>query len=288
MLGGGAATLLAAILLAAVLLAAVLAACASPTLPAPTTPDSTSPTSATSSTGAPITSPASVSAGGPTSGPTTVPTVPTVPVSATAVISPIPDSQWARIVAAGAWRVGQCPGTQATYRRVEVPYLGYDGQPHRGVLVVNADVAHDTAAIFEQIYAAGFPIYSIRPIEEFGGSDLLSEEANNTSSFNCREQSEANSPAANSPHANGRAIDINPVQNPWIQPRTGVWEPAAGTIWATASRRVPTYQRAGVILPSGPVYAAFTARGWTWSGWGSSKDYMHFDTGYPSVAKAGH
>jgi len=197
------------------------------------------------------------------------------PASAQAVVTRVGDAQWARIVAAGMARTG-CPLGQSDLRRVEVNHWTFDGAVQRGVLVVNKDVAADVAAVFTALYEARYPIRQMRPLEEFGGDNEKSMAADNTAAFNCRTAAQTNAPIALSPHANGRAIDINPVENPWQDPRcTPCWSP------------VDTYgtTRAGpgVVTEGDVVWTAFTQQGWTWQDI-KVKDYMHFDTGYPSVA----
>ena len=98
---------------------------------------------------------------------------------------------------------------------------------HRGTITVNRDVARDIIRAFNTIASQRFPIRQVVPIENYGGWDITSERADNTSGFNCRKPSEGNAPVASSPHANGRAIDIDPWENPWIQPSD--WD--VGTGW---------------------------------------------------------
>jgi hypothetical protein len=176
------------------------------------------------------------------------------------------------MLAAGMWRPG-CPMTRETLRRVEVNHYGFDGAVHRGVLVVNADVAESVTRIFSRLFEERFPIRQMVPLEAFGGDNEASMAADNTAAYNCRRPSQANAPAAKSPHANGRAIDVNPVENPWVDPRCDCWRPVStfGT-----SRKGP-----GVVVPGGPAWTAFTDEGWIWQDI-DTPDYMHFDTGYPS------
>ena len=126
--------------------------------------------------------------------------------------------------AAGVVRSG-CPAGRQDLRRIEVNFHGWDGAIERGVLVVNRDVADDVAEIFTDIFDAGFPIRSMKPIEEFGGDDNASMAADNTSAYNCRSAAQANAAAGDSPHANGRAVDINPRENPWLDPRCDCFMP---------------------------------------------------------------
>jgi len=204
--------------------------------------------------------------------PTSSQSRPPVAVTAAAVITALPPAQWQRIVAVGAWHPG-CPVTGADLRRVEVNFHGFDRAVHRGVLVVNADVATSVAAIFTQLFDRGFPIHRMEPIEAFGGDDNASMAADNTSAYNCRSAAQANAPAALSPHANGRAVDVNPYENPWVDPRCGCFQPDAHY----------GHQRsgAGVITRGGPAWTVFIRAGWIWQD-NATIDYQHFDTGYPS------
>lgn len=188
------------------------------------------------------------------------------------VIDPVPMAQWRAMTRAGMVRIG-CPMTRADLRRVEVNFHTFDGEVARGVLVVNRDVAADVAEIFSEIFRSGFRIHAMRPIEAYGGDDNASMAANNTSAYNCRSAAQANSNAADSPHANGRAIDINPVQNPWLDPRCDCFMPTSEFAARTPGK--------GKILRGGPVWKAFTRRGWIWQDLATA-DYQHFDTGYPS------
>lgn len=207
--------------------------------------------------------------------PETTPTVTTPapePVTADPQVKRLPDDQWRAMQQAGVIRAG-CPATRADLRRVEVNFHTFGGGVRRGVLVVNRDVAREVAAIFRDIFDAGFPMRSMRPIEQFDGDDNASMAANNTSAYNCRQAGQANSAAADSPHANGRAIDINPVQNPWLDPRCDCFMPTARFAQRTPGR--------GKILRGGAVWRAFTKRGWIWQDL-QTPDFQHFDTGFPS------
>jgi len=175
-------------------------------------------------------------------------------------------------MASGAWHAG-CPATQRTLRQVKVNFHGFDGFVHRGVLVVNADVAAQVAQIFTALFDHGYPIHRMVPIEAYNGDDNASMAADNTSAYNCRNATQANAPAADSPHANGRAIDVNPFENPWVDDRCHCFRP--DTYYGT-HRSGPA-----VIVKGGLVWSVFTAMGWTWQD-NASIDYQHFDTGYPS------
>ena len=211
-----------------------------------------------------------------TPGATQVPSTNTPgPARADAAIRRIPDKQWAAMRATGVVRPG-CPATRGDLRRVEVNFHNFRGEVRRGVLVVNADVADDVSAIFTEVFESGFRIRSMRPIEVFGGDDNASMAADNTSAYNCRSQAQANSNAMDSPHANGRAVDINPRENPWLDPRCDCFMPTAEHAARTPGK--------GKILKGGRVWRAFTKRDWIWQDL-ATPDYQHFDTGYPSQAR---
>ncbi len=192
--------------------------------------------------------------------------------SVDAAVKEITDAQWSRMVAADLWRKG-CPDVRDQLRRVEMNYVGFDGKVHRGVLVVNADVTAGVVRVFTKLFEERFPIRRMEPMEAYGGDLNSSLRADNTSAFNCRRPDQINAPFKESPHANGRAIDINPLENPWKDLRTKNWSPSAKYAARTGGK--------GKILEGGPVWRAFTAERWIWQDI-KVPDYMHFDTGYPS------
>lgn len=199
-------------------------------------------------------------------------TPPDHPEGADAVLTTVPSSQWQQMVEAGMWRPG-CPATRTDLRRVEVNHHRFDGTVARGVLVVNRDVAPTVADIFTRLYDAGFPIRRMVPVERYDGDANASLAADNTSAYNCRRPDQINAPPKASPHANGRAIDINPRENPWRDLRCDCWFPTA--------RTAPREPGPGVILKGGLVWRLFTREDWVWQNI-DVPDYMHFDTGYPS------
>ncbi|MFF9136695.1 M15 family metallopeptidase [Streptomyces albogriseolus] len=207
----------------------------------------------------------------PTSSPSATPSPSPTP-SLDAAIKEITDAQWSRMTAAGLWRKG-CPDVRDQLRRVEMNYVGFDGKVHRGVLVVNADVTASVVRIFTKLFEERFPIRRIQPMEDYDGDLDASLADDNTSAFNCRRPDQINAPFRESPHANGRAIDINPYENPWINMRTKKWSPSAEYAARTEGK--------GKILKDGPVWRAFIEEGWVWQDI-KVPDYMHFDTGYPS------
>lgn len=206
-------------------------------------------------------------------GPPTVPAATAATAaSADPVIRKITKAEWRRMVEVGMAGPA-CPVQRRNLRRIEINHVNFAGEVKRGAIVVRGDVAASVTRIFTRLFEKRFPIHRMTPVERWGGSDRRSMKANNTSAYNCRRPGEANSPSRKSPHANGRAIDINPIQNPWLNPRSGVWEPSG-----TYRKRT---EGPGKILEGGLVWRLFTREGWIWQNI-ATPDYQHFDTGYPS------
>jgi hypothetical protein len=218
------------------------------------------------------TEPPEPSGGSEPSAPTETSRARTEPQTANAVVQQIPDRQWKRIVEVGAWRPG-CPVGRSDLRRVRVNYVNFAGKVRRGTLVVNRDVAASISRVFTRLFEERFPIRRMLPVERYGGDVNVSLSADNTSAYNCRQPSQINAPVLESPHANGRAIDINPRENPWVDLRCDCWLPSP-----EHRRRTPGK---GKILRGGLVWRLFEDEGWIWQNI-DVPDYMHFDTGYPS------
>ena len=186
-----------------------------------------------------------------------------IPFSAT--VSPVTAAQlrW-------SYRPG-CPVVPAQLRRVRLRYWGFDGASHIGSLVVNESVTRDIVSVFRRLYGERFPIRRMQPIDAYHGSDPLSMAADNTSAFNCR-YAVAPGPKQWSAHAYGLAIDVNPVENPYLE--GGKVRPAAGKPYLDRSRARP-----GMALAGGALVRAFAAVGWLWGGrWTGSPDYQHFSS----------
>jgi hypothetical protein len=158
-------------------------------------------------------------------------------------------------------------------RRVDLDYVDFQGRIRRGHLIVNADTAASVARIFSRLFEARFPIRRMQGVERYDGDTLRSLRADNTSAYNCRRADQINAPFSASPHANGRAVDINPRENPWMDLRCDCWSPSA--------RHAARTPGPGKVRKGGIVWRAFVGEGWVWQNI-DVPDYMHFDTGYPS------
>jgi hypothetical protein len=168
----------------------------------------------------------------------------------------------------GSYRAG-CPVGPAQLRRLTLSYIGFDGRSHRGSIIVNAAVVAAVEHVFARLYAERFPIRHMEPVADYGGSDNRSMAADNTSGFNCRYAVAAGAKQW-SEHAYGEAIDVNPVENPYV---------FEGTVLPPAGRRYAdrSLVRPGMAVAGGELVGAFTAVGWGWGGaWAGSPDYQHF------------
>jgi hypothetical protein len=184
----------------------------------------------------------------------------------TATVEPLPKGirAWMNGV---SWRPG-CPVPLRDLRLVKLRYWGFDRRAHMGRLVVHADVAWKVVRIFRRLYEVSFPIRQMRLVDYYGADDRTSMEHDNTSAFNCRWR--AGQPGVWSQHAYGRAIDVNPVENPYVW--SGGVSPWNGAPYVDRSDR-----RRGMIFHGDAVWWAFRTRSWEWGGdWTSVKDYQHF------------
>ncbi len=160
----------------------------------------------------------------------------------------------------------QCPSFDAL-RLVSVRHHGFSGDMRVGELVVHRDVAGEVVQIFSELFHVGFAIERMQRIDWFGGSDARSMQANNSSAFNFRR---IHGTSVLSHHALGLAIDLNPVQNPWV--RGDRVDPEAGRAYLA---RDPSVK--GMIVESGPVVQTFLSYGWHWGGhFDGMLDYHHF------------
>lgn len=169
------------------------------------------------------------------------------------------------------WHPG-CPVGFSQLRALTVTHWGFDGRVHTGQLVVNAQVAQPLARVFRRLYELRFPIRDLRLADAYRQQQAFDV----SDAFECRQA--VPSPCTGgtgtghwSMHAYGEAIDLNPVENPYVG--CGMTRDAASRPYLDRSRLRP-----GMVTPA--VVAAFRSIGWGWGGaWsGSTKDYMHFSS----------
>lgn len=157
-------------------------------------------------------------------------------------------------------------------RYVKIRYIDFDGKAQNGELICNQKIAQDLVEIFSELYDRQYPLASVRLVDDFGGDDLASMEADNTSCFNFREVTSSGGGRHKlSLHAYGLAVDLNPLYNPYV--KKGKILPQSAKPYANRKHANP-YR----IDHEDLAYQLFTSHGFTWGGdWKSLKDYQHFE-----------
>ncbi|HEX2128893.1 MAG TPA: M15 family metallopeptidase [Solirubrobacterales bacterium] len=171
-------------------------------------------------------------------------------------------------IVGSSWERG-CPVGLDKLRLLRLDHIGFDGDVHRGRLVVHARYDDRIIAVFRRLFRIGYPIRRMELIDRYGADDRRSMAADNTSAFNCRFVAGT---SRWSMHAYGKAIDINPVENPYVS--GSHVSPPAGEPFADRSR-----DARGMLHAGDEVVEAFARKaGWEWGGaWpGTTKDYQHF------------
>ncbi|MDP9847771.1 M15 family metallopeptidase [Streptosporangium lutulentum] len=213
------------------------------------------------SVSAPV-SPSAPPAPAPSAEPTTASPTPTGPPKFSAEVSRVTRKQLPY-----SWRPG-CPVPVGDLRLITMSYWGFDDKPHTGEMVVNKDATDAVITVFGRLYGWRWPIYKMQLVDAYKASDFDSIDADNTSAFNCRP---AEGSSSWSEHAYGRAVDLNPRENPYRF--------ANGTLSHKNARKFGTrpLDAPGVINPGDRVVKAFAKVGWGWGGvWAGAKDFQHF------------
>jgi D-alanyl-D-alanine carboxypeptidase len=166
-----------------------------------------------------------------------------------------------------SWHAG-CPVSLNQLRLIRATHWGFDGRVHQGRLVVHQDVSSAVVGVLRRLYRDHVAIRRMVLIDSYGASDYRSIEADNTSAFNCRY---VDGTTRWSNHAYGKAIDINPIENPYVGSSGTTSHPAS----VPYLRRTPARQ--GMAVEGGALVAAFDTAGWGWGGrWSGARDYQHF------------
>jgi hypothetical protein len=169
------------------------------------------------------------------------------------------------------WHPG-CPVGLDDLRHVQVRYWDFKGRIRSGPLIVHEMLARDVLGVFHRLFRAGFRIHRIKLPPAYRPSkpgDYWHSTVNRTAAFNCRPAT--GNPGSLSHHSYGWAIDINPLQNPYVAPDGSVLRRAAKP-YVDRRRHEP-----GMVHADDVVVRAFARIGWEWGGdWTTLKDYMHF------------
>jgi len=171
------------------------------------------------------------------------------------------------------WQPG-CPVPLSDLRLLTVSYHGFDGLSHTGELVVNDAAAAPLARVFHQLYLLHFPIRHMSVSDSYGPEPSRPTDGDISGSFECRQAAPSpcvggNGTGSWSEHAYGEAVDLNPLENPYV---------GCGRSRDPASRPYFDRSRHRRGMVTAAVVRAFRSIGWGWGGsWsGSTKDYMHF------------
>src|SRR5262245_37995021 len=179
-----------------------------------------------------------------------------------ATVAPVP----AAVAARSSWQPA-CPVTLADLRYVTVSFWGFDNRAHSGELLVHRDAAQPFVGVFRTLFADRYPIEEMRVTSRADLDAPVTGDGNNTSAFACRP---TRGSTKWSEHAFGKAVDVNPFQNPYHNGARVL--PELATSYLNRANLRP-----GMITPGGPVATAFGRIGWAWGGlWHQPVDYMHF------------
>jgi hypothetical protein len=180
-----------------------------------------------------------------------------------------------RMLKGNSWKPS-CPVGLSQLRYLRIKYMDFEGRTQTGEMIVHADVARSVIEIFDELYEIKYPIHKMKLVSDFKGKDFASIEADNTSALNCRPITGNSKKWSN--HAYGKAIDINPIANPYIARNGHISHPKS------LKYRKRVHQRGGgnadkaMLLKQDKATKIFEKYGWKWGGdWNSIKDYQHFE-----------
>jgi poly-gamma-glutamate synthesis protein (capsule biosynthesis protein) len=171
-------------------------------------------------------------------------------------------------IVGSSWHSG-CPVPIRKLRVVRVSIHKFDGSARRGRMIINRREAHHVVTVMHKLWRADYPIRRMRLVDAYGADDDRSLAADNTSAFNCRYVAGT---TRWSMHAYGLAIDLNPVENPYVS-GSHVSPPKGAKYADRCCHRA-------IVHAGDVVVRAFASVGWGWGGsWaGSTKDYQHFSS----------
>lgn len=177
-----------------------------------------------------------------------------------------------RIIKGDSYRKG-CPVGLNDLRYLRMKHKNFEGEEQWGEMIIHKDVAKEVTEIFEALYQMDYPIRKMQLVSNYNGSDWNSIEADNTSAFNCRK---ATGSKKFSKHSYGKAIDINPIENPYVF-RSGKSSHKGSAPYLKRIRTDETASQKAMLLPDDKAVKIFKTYGWKWGGeWKNVKDYQHF------------
>ncbi len=179
-----------------------------------------------------------------------------------------------QMIRGGSWKRG-CPVSIPDLRYLKIPYYDFGWKRKMGEMIVHKSVAKEVAKIFDELYKRRYPIKSMKLVSHYKASDHDSIEADNTSAFNCRAVTGGKKW---SNHSYGKAIDINPIENPYISRSGHISHKKSLKYRDRREGRRGSAENEAVIRKGDYIIKLFKQRGWRWGGdWHGIKDYQHFD-----------
>lgn len=178
-----------------------------------------------------------------------------------------------RMIKGNSWREG-CPVSLNNLRYLQLTHWDFNGQVTIGEMVVHKDVALEVSYIFEELYNIHYPINKMELVSNYNGNDWQSIEADNSSAFNCRLATGSNKWSR---HSYGKAIDINPIENPYVSRKGHISHKASWKYKKRVHKNLNDSADRAVLLRSDKATKIFKRYGWQWGGdWNTVKDYQHF------------
>jgi poly-gamma-glutamate synthesis protein (capsule biosynthesis protein) len=187
-------------------------------------------------------------------------------------ILPISSSLKQKMIKGNAYKEG-CPVGLKDLRYLRIRHMDFSGNTVMGEMVVHHDVSEEVVEIFDALYGIGYPVKKMKLVSAYHGNDWQSIEAGNTSAFNCRN---ATGSKKWSKHSYGKAIDLNPIENPYIS-RSGRISHVASLKYAKRKHHNDSAADKAMLVKEDKAIKIFKKYGWRWGGdWTRVKDYQHF------------
>ena len=189
-------------------------------------------------------------------------------------ISKISPAVKKHMIEGGSWHRG-CPVPLSDLRYLTMTYKGFDGRDHHnGEMIVHRSVAREVTEIFGKLYASKYPIKRMRLVSDYHASDFQSIEADNTSAFNCRR---ATGSRGWSKHSFGKAIDINPIENPYIRHNGKISHKASYIYKIRIHKNITRASDKAMLIQGDKAVEIFTKKGWRWGAtFKEARDLQHF------------
>jgi hypothetical protein len=186
---------------------------------------------------------------------------------------PIPAKIQKQMKRAGSWKRG-CPVPLRDLSYLRLPYIGFDGKKHSGELIVHRTIAREVRQIFGELFKSGYPIHRMELVSNYGANDWKSIEADNTSAFNCRPITGGKKW---SNHSYGKAIDINPIENPYIRNNGRISHKASYRYKTRKHRNLRKPDDKAMLIRGDKAVRIFTSRRWRWGAYfKEARDLQHF------------